>query len=231
MAKFLIQSRSFHQLVSVGAACALLGLTGCGSVAPSKTVSGAGTGAAVGGLGGAVVGNNSSMGSGAGIAAGAAAGALVGGVIGMINDAKDRREQDRLAQERAYMQEQAKRRADEAKAKAAMEEELAIAQGFKISDLELNEHKRKLEEASERLKRLQAERNAALARKKELDETIEKTAAAEAEAARLEEELARLKGEEIEALRRQDTGVNDSASAPGQPAAPVAGAPSVKPGT
>jgi coproporphyrinogen III oxidase-like Fe-S oxidoreductase len=177
---------------------ALIGLTGCSSsgVAPSKTASGAGTGALIGGAGGAVIGNNSSMGTGAGLVGGAAAGALIGGIVGMVQDAKDRKEQDRLAQERAYQQDRAKRLAEEAKLKAAMEEELAIAEGFRISDLELNDAKKKLEERAEKLKKLKDERAAALAKKKELDDAHEKTLQTEAEIARLEEELARLKGEE-----------------------------------
>ena len=185
------------QIIGISTALALVAATGCSSgVAPSKTASGAGTGAAIGGLGGAVVGNNSSMGTGTGLAAGAVGGALVGGIIGMVQDAKDRKEQDRLAQERAYQQELAKRRAEEAKLKAAMDEELAIAEGFRISDLELNDAKKKLESASDRLKRLRDERAAALAKKKELDDAHEKTLSTEAEIARLEEELARLKGED-----------------------------------
>ncbi len=186
-----------QRLVALGTALALLGGVGCSSgVAPSKTASGAGTGALIGGAGGAIVGNNSSMGTGTGLAAGAVGGALIGGIVGMVQDAKDRREQDRLAQERAYQQELAKKRAEEAKLKAAMDEELAIAEGFRISDLELNDAKKKLEQASDRLKRLRDERAAALAKKKELDDAHEKTLTTEAEIARLEEELARLKGEE-----------------------------------
>jgi hypothetical protein len=77
-----------------------------------------------------------------------------------------------------------------------MEEELQIAEGFRISDLELNEAKKKLESASDRLKKLRDERAAAIAKKKELDDAHEKTLSTEAEIARLEEELARLKGEE-----------------------------------
>src|SRR5215204_7466033 len=123
MENILVPARSgiFRQrIISLVTAVAMVGLTGCSSgVAPSKTASGAGTGAAIGGLGGAVVGNNSSMGTGTGLAAGAVGGALVGGIIGMVQDAKDRKEQDRLAQERAYQQELAKRRAEEAKLKAS----------------------------------------------------------------------------------------------------------------
>ena len=190
--------RAFRRFVALGTSAAMIGLAGCSSsgVAPSKTASGAGTGAAIGGIGGAVVGNNSSMGTGTGLAAGAVGGALIGGIVGMVQDAKDRREQDRLAQERAYQQELAKRRAEEAKLKASMDEELAIAEGFRISELELNDAKKKLESANDRLKRLRDERAAALAKKKELDEAHEKTLSTEAEIARLEEELARLKGEE-----------------------------------
>jgi hypothetical protein len=79
-----------------------------------------------------------------------------------------------------------------------MDEELAIAEGFRISDLELNDAKKKLESASDRLKKLRDERSAALAKKKELDDAHEKTLTTEAEIARLEEELARLKGEETQ---------------------------------
>ena len=211
------RSRVLRQSVTFGTALALIGMTGCSSgVAPSKTASGAGTGALIGGAGGAVVGNNSSMGTGTGLVGGAAAGALIGGIVGMVQDAKDRREQDRLAQERAYQQELAKRRAEEAKLKASMDEELAIAEGFRISDLELNDAKKKLESASDRLKKLRDERAAALAKKKELDDAHEKTLTTEAEIARLEEELARLKGDESKKAE-------SSSSTP-------AAAPAVKPG-
>src|SRR3954463_6313897 len=194
-----VRSSTFRkQFIGIGTALALAGVTGCSSgVAPSKTASGAGTGALIGGAGGAIVGNNSGMGTGTGLGGGAAAGALIGGIVGMVQDAKDRKEQDRLAQERAYQQELAKRRAEEAKLKASMDEELAIAEGFRISDLELNDAKKKLESASDRLKRLRDERSAALAKKKELDDAHEKTLTTEAEIARLEEELARLKGDEV----------------------------------
>ena len=196
--KSRIVSASLRRVVGSTTLVALIGLTGCSSsgVAPSKTASGAGTGALIGGAGGAVIGNNSSMGTGAGLVGGAAAGALIGGIVGMVQDAKDRKEQDRLAQERAYQQDRATRLAEEAKLKASMEEELAIAEGFRISDLELNDAKKKLEERADKLKKLKDERAAALAKKKELDDAHEKTLQTEAEIARLEEELARLKGEE-----------------------------------
>lgn len=191
------QTVTLRRIIALGTAVAVMGVTGCSSgVAPSKTASGAGTGALIGGAGGAIAGNNSSMGTGTGLVGGAAAGAIIGGIVGMVQDAKDRKEQDRLAQERAYQQELAKRRAEEAKLKASMDEELAIAEGFRISDLELNEAKKKFESTADRLKRLRDERSAALAKKKELDDTLEKTLSAEAEIARLEEEIARLKGDE-----------------------------------
>ena len=200
-----------RRIVSLVTATAVAGLTGCSSgVAPSKTASGAGTGAMIGGVGGAVVGNNSSMGTGTGLAAGAAAGAIIGGIVGMVQDAKDRKEQDRLAQERAYSQELSKKRAAEAKLKADLDEELAIAEGFRISDLELSDAKKRLEGAEDRLKRLRDERSAALAKKRQLDEANEKTLQTEAEIARLEEELARLKGEEASASRKP----GDAAPAP-----------------
>lgn len=198
MANTLFTS-STTKLVSLMTAIGLAALSGCSSVAPSKTASGAGTGAMVGAAGGALVGSNSSMGTGTGLVGGAAAGALVGGLVGMVQDARDRKEQDRLSQERAYQQELAKKRAQEAKLKASMDEELAIAEGFRISDLELSDAQKKFELSQEHLKRLQGERTAALMRKKNLDEAHEKTLATEAEIARLEEELARLKGEDLSA--------------------------------
>lgn len=208
----------FRRSAGLVTAFGLLLGSGCSSgVAPSKTASGAGTGAVIGGVGGAVVGNNSSMGTGTGLVGGAAAGALIGGIVGMVQDAKDRREQDRLAQERAYQQEVAKKRAEEAKLKAAMDEELAIAEGFRISELELNDAKKKLESASDRLKKLRDERAAALAKKKELDDAHEKTLTTEAEIARLEEELARLKGDD--APKRAETPTTASVPSPATTAA------------
>jgi hypothetical protein len=167
--------------------------TGCQGVAPSKTVSGAGTGlgagAVVGGLAGGATGNTTQ-----GVLTGAAAGVIIGGLVGLTQEMKERKEQDRLAQERAYQQELAKRRGIEAKAKAELDEELAIAQGFQISELELNEAKRKVDNAAARLAKLREERNTALSKKKSLDEAQEKLLTTEAEIARLEEELSRLKG-------------------------------------
>ena len=46
------------------------------------------------------------------------------------------------------------------------------------------------------MKKLQTERSGALQRKKELDDAHDKTIQTEAEIARLEEELARLKGDD-----------------------------------
>lgn len=191
--------RHCRPLVAVITAIAVLGFSGCSSVAPSKTATGAGTGAAagavVGGLGAGATGGNSST----GILAGAAAGAIIGGVVGMVKDAKERKEQDRLAQERAYQQELARKRAEEAKRKAEIEEELAVTQGFRISDMELADAQKKVESATERLQRLKDERSAAFNKKRALDEANERLLATEAEIARMEEELARLKSDDAAA--------------------------------
>ncbi len=209
-------------------ALALAGLSGCSSsgVAPSNTASKAGTGAMIGGLGGAAIGNNSSMGTATGAVGGAALGAITGGIIGMVQDARDRKEQDRLAQERAYQQDIAKRKAEEAKLKAEMDEELAIAQGFRISDIELNDAKKKQDDSNARLKKLQDERAAALAKKKELDDMREKTLANEAKIAALEEELSRLKGEDVQ-VPPANAGADVAQKKPDANTPP----PSVKPGT
>lgn len=195
-------ARNRHELprclVSIGSAAVLICLAGC-QVAPSKTVTGAGTGAAggavVGGLVGGASGNTSQ-----GVLAGAGAGAIIGGIVGLTQEMKERKEQDRLAQERAYQQELARKRAEDAKNRALLDEELAVAQGFQISDLELNEAQKKVDSAATRLARLRDERNAALAKKKALDEANEKLLSTEAEIVRLEEELARLKNAPIETI-------------------------------
>jgi len=170
-------------------------LTGC-QVAPSQTAKGAGVGAAAGALGGAVIGNNTGSGNSAsGAAIGGAAGALVGGAVGLMQDMKERSAQDRLAQERAYQQEVARKRQEEARLKEQLEEELAIAQGFRITDAELEDAQRRADETASRLAELKAEREWALNRKKELDETEARIAAERAEIARLEAELAELRGD------------------------------------
>lgn len=192
----------------------MIGFTGGCQVAPSKTVSGAGTGlgagAVVGGLASGATGGNTTQ----GLLAGAAAGAVIGGLIGLTQEVKERKEQDRLAQERAYQQELAKKRGEEAKAKAELDEELAIAQGFQISDLELNEAKQKVDNAASRLARLREERNNALAKKKSLDEAQEKLLSTEAEIARLEEELARLKGAAPDRASADNAGPTTAATRP-----------------
>ncbi len=185
------------KLVLLGAAGAIFSLSACSSVAPSRTATGAGVGALGGGAAGAVIGNNSGLGTGTGAAIGVGAGALIGGIIGAVQDAKDRKEQDRLAQERAYQQDLAKKRSEEARRKAEADEEIAVAQGFRISDMELNDAQKKKEAADQALKRLKDERAGALAKKKALDDAREKTLQTEAEIARMEEELARLKGEPL----------------------------------
>jgi DNA repair exonuclease SbcCD ATPase subunit len=136
------------------------------------------------------------MGTGTGAAIGAGAGAIIGGIVGLVQEAKDRKEQDRLAQERAYQQDLAKKRSEEARRKAEIDEELAVAQGFRISEIELNEAQKKLDAVKAKQKALEDEKAAAKARKLALDDAKSKTLEGEAKIAQLEEEIARLKGEE-----------------------------------
>jgi len=196
-----------------------VGLTACNSPAPSKTATGAGTGAmagaVVGGLGAGATGGNTST----GVLAGAAAGALIGGVVGMVKDSKERKEQDRLAQERAYQQELARKRAEEAKRKAEIDEELAVTQGFRISEMELADAQKKVQQANERLQKLKEERTAALTKKRALDEANEKLLLTEAEIARMEEELARLKSDDAAAAALAPA----APASPGGASAPAAG--------
>ncbi len=211
-----------HGTASVTAAALVVGLTACNSPAPSKTATGAGTGAmagaVVGGLGAGATGGNTST----GVLAGAAAGALIGGVVGMVKDSKERKEQDRLAQERAYQQELARKRAEEAKRKAEIEEELAVTQGFRISEMELADAQKKVQQANERLQKLKEERTAALNKKRALDEANDKLLLTEAEIARMEEELARLKSDDAAAAALAPATPGAAAPAAGQNKAPGA---------
>jgi hypothetical protein len=172
-------------------------------------------GAVVGGLGAGATGGNTST----GVLAGAAAGALIGGVVGMVKDSKERKEQDRLAQERAYQQELARKRAEEAKRKAEIDEELAVTQGFRISEMELADAQKKVQQANERLQKLKEERTAALTKKRALDEANEKLLLTEAEIARMEEELARLKSDDAAAAALAPA----APASPGGASAPAAG--------
>lgn len=188
---------SLKKLACFATAFAVLGWSGCSSgVAPSKTASGAGTGAVIGGLGGAAVGSSSSMGTGTGAAIGAGAGALIGGLVGLVQEAKDRKEQDRLSQERAYSQELAKKRSEEARRKAEIDEDLKVAQGFRITDIELNDAQKRLEVSKDELKKLDDEISAAKAKTVALEEAKAKTLETEAKIAQRKEEIARLRGED-----------------------------------
>jgi outer membrane lipoprotein SlyB len=186
-----------HQKMRTAVPITLLSLSllaGC-QVAPSSTVKGAGVGGAAGALGGAVIGNNSGSGNAAsGALIGGAAGAAVGAAIGLVQDMKERGQQDQLAQERSYQQEVARKKQDEARMRDQLNEELAIAQGFRITDAELNDAQRRADETASRLAELKAEREWALTRKKQLDETETKIESELSEIARLEAELAELRG-------------------------------------
>ena len=194
----LLSSR-FQKFAACSLATVLIATSGC-QVAPSKTVTGMGTGAGAGAVGGGVAGSASGNTS-QGVLAGAAAGAIIGGIIGLTQEIKERKEQERLAHERAYQQDLSKKRAEEARIKAETEEELAVAQGFRISDLELNEAQKKVDGATSRLAKLREERNGALSKKKALDDAQEKLLSTEAEVARLEEELSRLRQEATTKLK------------------------------
>ena len=164
---------------------------GCAGPAASKTVQGAGAGAAVGAIGGALTGQEAG-----GIAALGVAGAAVGATIGAIQEGKERKRQDTLAQQRAYNQAIAMQKRAIDKEKATLQEELDIAEGFRISNEELEEMTGRAETAEGRLKILQAKRQAAIDRKNALEEAEEREQDALAEIARLEKELAELEGDD-----------------------------------
>lgn len=192
----MIRQRNIQNFTLLVVMSALILGSGCSSTT-SKSMSGAGTGAAAGAALGGVAASASGGNTTQGLLIGGAAGAVIGGLIGLSQEMKEKSAQDRLAQERAYQQELARRRAEEAKRKAAMDEELAIAQGFQISDYELQQIQEEARERDEKLKELRARRAEALARKKALDDANEKILTTSAEIEYLERELAELSGEEI----------------------------------
>jgi hypothetical protein len=187
--------RPAFRITAVATILTLLG-TGCTSVAPSRTARGAGIGAATGAVAGSVVGPSVGIDSGTAALGAMAAGALVGGVVGMVQDARERSEQEQLAMERATMAENARRREAAAREQSILEEELEIAQGFRITDIELEAARRRAEESGATLAALMEERSAAQARKKELDDLEQTNLSNLAEIEELEAQIRRLKGEE-----------------------------------
>ncbi|MDQ8180199.1 hypothetical protein [Pelagicoccus sp. SDUM812005] len=171
------------------ASAALIFQTGCAGPAASKTVKGATVGGGVGAVGGLIAGEDAG-----GIAAAGAAGAVVGTVIGAVAQSRENKRQDTLAQQRAYNQAIAMQKRAQEKEKSQLQEELEIAEGFRITAEELDEMTSRAESAEERLAILQKKRDAAIERKRELDELEQREREALAEAARLEKELAELEG-------------------------------------
>lgn len=172
---------------------ALVLSSGCAGPAASKTAKGAGTGATVGVVGAAVTGQDAGT-----IAAAGLAGAAIGSVIGAVAESKERKRQDTLAQQRMYNQSIAMQKRALEKEKADLQEELAIAEGFRITEEELDEMTSRAETAEERLKKLQAKRDAALERKKTLEDLEKREKEALAEIARLERELAALEAGNVD---------------------------------
>ena len=133
---------------------AVASFSGCAT--SSHTSKGAGMGA----MGGATIGAIAGGGSGQtaeGMAIGAVAGAAIGGIVGAMQDAKENKQQERIAQDRAYQQEIAKMREMEARSRAAREQELAIAEGMRITERELEDAMSRAQEAEGRLKELRNE--------------------------------------------------------------------------
>lgn len=186
--------------IALLAAVALVFQTGCAGPAASKTVKGGTTGAAVGAVGGLLTGQD--MG---GVAAAGAAGAVVGTVIGAVAQGRENKRQDTLAQQRAYNQAIAMQKRAQEKEKAQLQEDLEIAEGFRITSEELDEMTSRAQTAEERLAVLQKRRDAAIERKRDLDELEEREREALAEAARLEKELSELEGGTSTAYQKETT--------------------------
>ena len=168
---------------------AILFQAGCAGPAASKPVKGAAVGGLVGAGAAAITGENAAV--------GALAGGTVGAIIGAVQQNRENKRQDTLAQQRAYNQAIAMQKRAREKEKAALQEGLEIAEGFRITQEELDEMTSRAETAEEELKALQAKRDNAIKRKRDLDELEEREKEAIAEASKLEQELAELEGGEI----------------------------------
>lgn len=175
--------------VALLTATALLLQAGCVGPAASKTVKGA----TIGGVGGAAVGAIAGGDSGD-IAAAGLAGAAIGTVIGAVAQNRENKRQDNLAQQRAYNQAIAMQKRAQEKEKAELQEELEIAEGFRITKEEIDEMTTRAESAEAQLAALQKRRDAAIERKRTLDELEERETQALNEATRLERELSELEG-------------------------------------
>lgn len=175
--------------IAIMAVVALLFQSGCAGPAASKTVKGATMGGAVGAVGGLIAGEDAG-----GIATAGVAGAAIGTVIGAVAQGRENKRQDTLAQQRAYNQAIAMQKRAQEKEKAQLHEELEIAEGFRITEEELDEMTSRAETAEEQLAILQKRRDDAIERKRQLDELEEREKEALAEATRLEKELAELEG-------------------------------------
>lgn len=156
-------------LILAGAAI-LLGSTGCQTATDNPQASqGAAIGAASGAILGAIVGHQSGR-QGEGALIGAGAGAVLGGAIGAGRDADERRRQEEMAQQRHFNIEMARMQREREEAEAERERQLAIARGMNVSDREVFEAEQRARQAEERLRQLEAERQAALARQRTLEE-------------------------------------------------------------
>ncbi|EDY81950.1 hypothetical protein VDG1235_1570 [Verrucomicrobiia bacterium DG1235] len=143
----------------------------------------------MGAVGGLIAGEDAG-----GIATAGVAGAAIGTVIGAVAQGRENKRQDTLAQQRAYNQAIAMQKRAQEKEKAQLHEELEIAEGFRITEEELDEMTSRAETAEEQLAILQKRRDDAIERKRQLDELEEREKEALAEATRLEKELAELEG-------------------------------------
>lgn len=175
--------------LTVALSATLFFQAGCGGPAASKTVKGGTTGGAIGAGAAAITGQDL-----AGIATAGLAGAAIGGVVGAVQQGRENKRQDTLAQQRAYNQAIAMQKRALEKERADLKEELEIAEGFRITPEEISEMTSRAETAEDQLKALQARRDAAIERKRTLEELEDREKDALAEITRLERELAELEG-------------------------------------
>ena len=152
-------------------------LAGCATAERNpNTTQGAAAGAAIGAGLGAIIGNNTGSGS-------AGDGALVGAALGSVIGAIAGQQEDRAEQER---REEAARQREEAALQRQREQELAIIRGSNATDREVFEAEQRAAEAEARLRQIEEERAAALARQRQLEDAARREAEANRRIAELE---------------------------------------------
>ena len=176
-----------RKLILLNLAGVLMLALGCSSV-NQNTKSKAGMGALLGAAAGGIIGHQSDHAL-EGALIGAAAGAAGGALIGQAQDRKEERRQDELAAQRAHEQEMARIQVEERALQAERDQQLALVEGKRLTETEIQSAQQRAAEAERRLQELQTQRDSALARHQTYQDAERRRQEAEAKIQELEGEM------------------------------------------